>query len=78
MIDEKAKKLLMDKNLQMKEDGEILEILDIDYRDEDLAFVLVETKMKNKVWFSYRYVGEKWLFHGFVRDDAKLKKLEDK
>lgn len=77
MIDEKAKKILMDKNLQMKNDGEILDILDIDYRDDDLAFVLVETKMKNKVWFSYRYVGEKWLFHGFVRDDVKLNKKKE-
>ena len=74
MIDESAKKLLMEKNLQMKEDGEITDILQTDYREDDLAFVLVQTKAGNKVWFSYRYVGEKWLFHGFVRDDARIKR----
>ena len=57
MIDEEAKKLLLDKNLQMKEEGEITEVIQTEYRDDDLAFVLVETKMGNKVWFSYRYVG---------------------
>ena len=76
MIDENAKKLLMEKNIKMKEKGEIKEILEIEIRDDDLGFVLVETKIGNKVWFTYRFVGNKWMFHGFVRDDARIKKEE--
>ncbi|MBN1520964.1 MAG: hypothetical protein JW928_00410 [Candidatus Aureabacteria bacterium] len=74
MIDENAKKLLMEKNLQMKENGEIAEILKMEIRGDDIAMVLVETKNGNKVWFSYRYIGGSWMFHGFMRDDARLKK----
>ena len=75
MIDENAKKLLMDKNLQMKQSGEIKEIIKMELREEDdIAMVLVETKNGSKVWFSYRYIGNNWMFHGFMRDDARLKK----